>query len=109
MRDWYKESKLVDKAQLEDRKIHTVCQYCDRWATHPVDEKANKQEYVWKTVDEMDSGEKIEAKNIHQIEKNDPFGYSGISHGICDICWNILEEGGFHMNPSEIRQKSLAT
>ena len=102
--DWYKQSRLIDKkTENQTVDINTQCMYCSRWETHPYNQKAHRNETIWKIYDQLDSEEKIE------VDKNTNM----VSHGICKHCMDILEEVRntgkdlFKMTPKEIRELSL--
>lgn len=105
--NWYKKAKLIDNSHPTDNKnINTQCSYCQRWATHPNNEKANNDERIWKTYDQLDFEEKEEVDKTRQ-----EINY--VSHGICFICFNVMQKikdkglNPFNLDPKDIQLLSL--
>lgn len=99
--NWYKKAILINKGGQSDIEgISLCCQYCHRWATHPYNDKANPREYVWKVGNQMTPDEKYEAdRSLKRLD---------VSHGICPICMDIIEENSYNLDPKEVRNLSLA-
>jgi len=80
--NWYKKSKLVNKGSPQSSsKIYFQCCYCHRWGTHPIEEKVDKEETIWKTYDQLNSLEKEEVAQI-------PKGW--VSHVMCSYCVGVF-------------------
>lgn len=77
--NWYK------KAGSKSQKIYTKCSYCDSW----------RMNGIWKRIDDEMSPNEI--KEIKYVQKIAPAGISPdksimISHGVCDVCWERMEQ-----------------
>ena len=79
--------------------VDLQCSYCRRWATHPSNPQAVKEEVIWKEYkdllpEEMADIDALKHNNIR------------ISHGVCNYCLEILERDE-DIVPQKIRQLSL--
>lgn len=104
--NWYKQSKLIDKDPSR-KKIHSICQYCQRWATHPIKSSPEYEEYEWKKAEQLNPEEKQEMNEALKYNSND----IGISHGVCSYCINLINKIGFPETRKEINNlitKSLS-
>ena len=107
---WYKKAKLIDKNKptvempgQEKPKIHSVCQYCGRWATHPTEDYVSeKEDLIWKPFSMLNPEEAEDAADALARREN-----KMASHGICDYCWDILKRENFDIEPAEVTQESL--
>ena len=91
--NWYKVAKLIDKnfSHSKDKKIYVKCSVCGKYATHPSSPVASDDEYVWKSLDELNSEEINEAiRSEKPIKDRDP--NLSISHGHCPICFQKAME-----------------
>lgn len=95
--NWYKLAKLVDKEPNPDKSLFSACMFCNRWNT---EESPN-----WKTYDQLESDEdKTNAKiALTSIDVEDYKSIdSGISHGICPYCTNIIKDKGWPRSKNDI-------
>ena len=98
--NWYKKAKLIDKKHVND--IHNItvkCMYCYRWATHPQEEKIDRDSYIWKKDEELD-------KQEYEIAKESLLT-TNVSSAICPHCWKILKKHNNNINPHKVRELSL--
>ena len=105
--NWYKQSKLIDlKHHTDPKDINAKCMYCNRWATHPNNQKAGREGAIWKTEEELNPEE-------HQEVNKTKNNINYVSHGVCEYCRNVLEEiknrgeEPFDFNPQYIKELSL--
>jgi hypothetical protein len=105
--NWYRQAKLVDTSHPTDKKhINTQCAYCNRWATHPDDPKAQNEKRTWKSYEELDPQEKEEANKANQRINH-------TSHGLCPICLHTMQkikdkgQDPYDIDPKEIKALSL--
>jgi len=112
MNNWYKESKMADKSDSPDSKIHPSCQYYKRWGTTPEGTNMGEDKYIWKKDIELDAGEREEAKvAMKEMLEGDLNSPIGISHGICDYCMDLINQIGIPDTREEINdliEKSLS-
>ena len=98
--NWYKKGKLIDKRAPTDESPATIaCMYCGRWATHPENESAIREEYIWKRPEELDFDENHEAKKT--LITGD------VSSAICPSCDEILKEHNYNISPSRVKELSF--
>ena len=100
--NWYKRAKLINKnKEIEGRPLPLQCSYCKRWSTYPEDINGTKKDMDWKKQEELSPEEKADVERA--------LGQRNVSHGICDYCYNILEENSYELDPKIIKEISLAT
>lgn len=104
--NWYKKSKLIDKNHTAEKNMNSQCMYCKRWATHPQNVKAGREEIIWKTYDQLDIEER---EGVDMAKKN----MSDVSHGICQYCMDVINKLKSDniknpLDPDYIRDLSLA-
>jgi len=89
--NWYKIAKLIDKKHHTDKNsIFSQCCYCKRWAT-----QGELGVPEWKVnLDPEERSSSTQGK---------------VSHGVCPICWSIIEKYGFKTDAEQIAKMSLAT
>lgn len=94
----YKMAKLINKEiDLNKTEIILKCSYCGRWATHPINEKTTRENYIWKKPEQLNTEE------YQSVQKE-----KRISHGICPICNDILKNN-IKLKPEEVKELSLKT
>jgi len=112
--NWYKKAKLTDKSDSETYNVYSACMYCHRWATYEGDNEPDGSQFVWKKDEELNEEEKIHASNARLEMQNGPSSNpdTGISHGICPYCQEVIHEiGGWprtHDDIQYIADKSLS-
>ena len=103
--NWYKKAKIINKSKSTEDTINLSCMYCNRFATHPTNEKAKEDEHEWKTLEEMNTEENTNSRDNYKKMK--------VSHGICPICTKIINSlwdkgiNPFRLKPKEITEMSL--
>jgi len=98
--NWYKKAKMTNKnKETGEKPLPLQCSYCKRWSTYPEGTNDPKKDIDWKKTEELNPEEKAD------VEK--ALGQHHVSHGICDYCYNILEEIGYGLDPKIVREVSL--
>ena len=98
--NWYKTAKLIDKRHhTETSEVTIKCMYCHRWATHPENEKTDRDSYVWKKDEELDQEEHVLA--------GQSLLSSNVSSAICPKCYKILQDHNNHIDPNKVKELSL--
>jgi len=105
----HKEAHLIDK-DVGDKEMYLTCQYCGRWATHPLNDKSERSNYVWKKPEQLDPEEDKDVKDaIRQLyNANYQDVMKSVSHGMCRICYKIVEDLGFHVSKERVKELSLS-
>jgi len=106
----HKEAHLINKGVGEEN-MYLVCQYCGRWATHPFDDKISDRQRIWKKPEQLSVDEIMESREALSQMHNEDFENitKSISHGVCPICYGIIESRGFKaVNKNEIKELSLS-
>jgi hypothetical protein len=84
-----KVAKLIDKDPSET-ETYIQCMICNRFATNPTGIPGNKDEYIWKSKEEMDTEELEQATQGEYAFKSDDFRSKvGITTGICPSCFPV--------------------
>lgn len=96
--NWYKKARLADKNYLEENttSIHVLCQWCDRVATHPIENSMSEEHRIWKRIENLNPEER---KQLGQADN--------LSHGACDICMGIAKKYKFQASDEKIKEESL--
>lgn len=103
----HREAYLINK-DTGDKGMYLTCQYCGRWATHPINDKSGRSDYIWKKPEQLDPEEDKGVKDaIHQLHNtNYKDVIKSVSHGMCPICFSIAEKN-FDLPKETIKELSL--